>query len=143
MSETLLDAIINAGAQPETEVRATAPTKCTHKVRTDDGIEWLVDDATGLGRRLTPIAGRRSLSSKPPVVTKQFAPLVSSAERDWRATFSKIAADPLKSSALVTLIAANPSDRSAALNLLGTQWKSTEAERDMIVEAYLELMRRR
>lgn len=109
----------------------------------DNGIQYEVDPVTGIGRRLTPLAGNRALSRRPASMTRQFAPLIPPDERDWKALLSGIAADAWHSAQLVTLLAAEPADRSAAWTILARDFASTaETVRERIIDAYLELKRR-
>jgi hypothetical protein len=137
MTSLLDEIIIEAGA------KVSPGTAKSRVLKTDDGIEWAVDD-NGLGTRLTPIAGRRSLTSKPPVTTKQFPPLVDPAVRDQKAQLAAIAADPFVSQMLVTLLASNAIDSGTAANELGRAFPQTaEAVRERVIGAYLEIINRR
>ncbi len=137
--ESLLDAILS---ETEATPKATEVTPTTPRgriVKDTAEIEYeIINEETGEARRITPLPSR-SAARKPAELVRFFPPLVSTAQRDWKALFASIAADPLKAQKLVTLIASTAPDGRSALYTLGTQWKLTDAEADLIVSAYLEL----
>ena len=138
MSTSLLDEIIAAGPTAP-EVTPRAPGRI---VRDSAEIEWqIVDETTGEARRITPLPNR-SMTRKPVELVRFFPPQNTHPAVSAKALLSQIAADPLKSAMLVTLLAADPPDRRSAAYTLGTQWKLTEAEADLIVSAYLAIRER-
>jgi hypothetical protein len=134
----LLEAIISAPAAVDLEPAKESPK--TRTITTDDGITWSIDDE-GNGTRLTPVA-KGSMNRRPVTMTRKFPPLVSTEQRSGKALLSAVAADPLKAQMLVFLLAADAPDRRSALYTLGTQWRLTDAEADLIVTAYLALKER-
>jgi hypothetical protein len=119
----------------------------TYTVEHPEGVLWEVDKLTGVGRRLTPAAGR-SFSRKPVEMTRSFPiPDPDPKTLDRATLLSLCAASAIRSQAVLSLLAIShdaPEDDRAARNRLASQSMSTfhgirNFDLDVVVASYLAL----
>jgi len=126
----LLNAIIDAGAAPNSKPRSTIVTDSA-------GVSWSIDPQTNIGTRITPVA--KSALRKPTTMTRQFPPLEDPRRSDLKSQLAALAARPFEAAMLVALLALD-GDRQSSLNELArTHPQITEGVRAGIVGTYLEL----